>query len=148
MLLKSLFSRWPNPFKSFLRGAERECTVAGHTMTGGGLMLHSACRDALLVGRQGSTATPSCSSSSQHCPCKNGCRRAVQKLWHHSRGGTPHMKPYTQLMVTNVFSKKSHVSIKHRLTLLGEHILYAHSLFTNTWHTILGKIGGIQHGNL
>lgn len=39
------------------------------------------------------------------------------------------MKPYTQLMVTNVFSKKSHVSIKHRLALLGEHILYAHSPF-------------------
>lgn len=54
---------------------------------------------------------------------QESCCRAAQKLWHQSRGRTVHMKPYTQLMVTNVFSKKSQVSrIHHRLTLLVVHV--------------------------
>lgn len=120
----------------------------------GGLRLHPACRDALLVGRIGSSNPPSSSSSSsfpplppalssfpQCSPSKRGCHRASQKFWHQSRGCTLHMKPYTQLMVTNVFSKKSQVShINHRLTLLDVH-MDTHILTTINMGMLADKIG-------
>lgn len=106
----------------------------------GGLRLHPACRDALLVGRPGSSAPhppsshqPPPSSSPQHCPSKRVCSRASQKLWHQSRGCTLHMKPYTQLMVANVFSKKSQVSCTNRrVKLLDVHIC-THTHIAHKW---------------
>lgn len=115
----------------------------------GGLGLHPACRDALLVGRVGSSDSPPPpppqppppSSFSQCSPSKRGCHRASQKLWHQSRGCTLHMKPYTQLMVTNVFSKKSQVShISHRLTLLAVH-MDTHTLTAMNMAMLADKIG-------
>lgn len=58
------------------------------------------------------------------------------------------MKPYTQLMVTNVFSKKSQVSrTNHRLTLLDEHICTRTHMWAN-WDTQLGTIGVAELGDL
>lgn len=115
-----------------------------HQGWGGGLMLHPACRDALLVGRLGSSATPSSSSSSfpQNSPYKRGCHRALQKFWHQCRGCTLHMKPYTQLMVTNVFSEKSQVSIKHRRA-AGRSYRY-----TQVYHTQIQKTAVSDWGDL
>lgn len=116
-----------------------------HQGRGGGLMLHPACRDALLVGRLGSSATPSSSSSSfpQNSPYKRGCHRALQKFWHQCRGCTLHMKPDTQLMVTNVFSEKSQVSIKHTVdALLGDHI-DIHKFITHKYRKLVFQNGEI-----